>query len=71
MSEIVDAIIDALADDGVIERPCPYCGRLVLQNDRERKMSHEAPECEQFAALMAAAGGTRVVEVLPTSSKPP
>jgi hypothetical protein len=43
------------------ERACPFCGLLIILNDEERKASHQAPECPEFAALVEKAGKGKVI----------
>jgi hypothetical protein len=49
----------------VIRHATCKCGRLILVNDDEKKVSHEAPECDWFKGLLAEAGPhSAEVEVL-------
>jgi len=36
----------------VTRHKCPFCGATIFCNDEEKKISHQAPECARFAALM-------------------
>lgn len=55
----------------VQERPCPWCGRLVVTNDDDRSIAHEAPECPEFSDLMSRAGpNTTTVVQLDTEGRP-
>jgi hypothetical protein len=50
------------------------CGRKIVANDEELKISHEEPECDWFKNMMTkAAPHKRSVEVLDaeTGKKPP
>ena len=63
---------------------CKWCGRRIVCNDAALSLAHEAPECDAFRALIAAAAdagirpaSTRVVvldeagrEVEPAGTKP-
>ena len=57
---------------GILHARC-HCGRLIVRNDAEKKISHEAPECDFFRKMLArAAAHTREVEVIdPETGLPP
>lgn len=46
------------------ESTCPSCGRRILREDDKLRISHEAPECKGFKALLARFTGARSTEVL-------
>lgn len=37
------------------EGPCRHCGRTLILDEAKLKSSHEAPECEWYARVIASA----------------
>lgn len=31
---------------------CPFCGRLIVRDDKRMKVSHQAPTCDGFLELL-------------------
>ena len=46
------------------ETKCPSCGLRILREDDKLRISHEAPECEGFKALLVRFAGAHTSEVL-------
>lgn len=42
----------ARSGQGIDKVHCPFCGKVVFLNHAQKKVSHEAPECEKFTRFV-------------------
>lgn len=49
---------------------CRFCGRVVIRNDADRMLHHEAPSCPEYDRVVKETGGQRFqIVVSPPSEK--
>jgi hypothetical protein len=48
---------------GSSERPCPYCGKVIVVDNKQRAFHHAVPICARWRALMLENGGKESVTI--------